>query len=269
MKYFRYLLLFLTVLILFSCESGIYKSDPSLIVILKADDLGNFTPNWERFAQVVQSNDINASIGIIASKVTDHFSVLKIKELATATSSKGVPIFEFWNHGYDHAGNDVTTEFSGTSVDYQIEHIRKAQQFFLDSLNIQCKTFSSPFNKTTKVTYEALKNFPEINVVMTYRKSELTDTGDWLDVSKNNLKISNQKIRLHIQFESLMQVPFYKIKKDAKEISGNRYVVIQFHPNNWNDNDFLTFQKMIDLFKKKNAQFMTPQQYYNYLTQNQ
>jgi predicted deacetylase len=269
MKYFRYLLLFLTALILFSCESDIYKSDPSLIVILKADDLGNFTPNWERFVQVVQSNDITASIGIIASKVTEHSSVLKIKELATASTSKGESMFEFWNHGYDHVGNKDSTEFSGTTVDYQIDHIRKAQQFFLDSINIQCKTFSSPFNRTTKETYEALKNFPEINVIMTYRKAELIDTGDWLDVANNNLKISNQKIRLHVKFESVLQVPFYKIKKNVKEISGNRYVVIQFHPNNWNEHDFNVFQSMIDTFKKKNAQFMTPQQYYNYLKQNQ
>lgn len=254
-----------TIFMLLSCESDIYRNSPSMVVIIKADDLGNMTSNWERFIQNVEDNNICASIGIISSQVTDRKSIIDIKEVAEHKQSNGFPIIEFWNHGFDHFGNNSMTEFWGTSKEYQIEHIKKAQEFIFDSLDIQCTTFSSPFNRTSAETYEALNIFPEIKIIMTHRKSEIFEKNSWIEVKRKHGKMNVSKLRLQVQFQSVYDVPFSEIKKNINKIPLDGYLVVQIHPNAWDESDFSTFQEMIDFFKKKQVQFMTPQQYYKYL----
>ncbi len=258
-------LLQIPILMLLSCDTDIYRNSPSMVVIIKADDLGNMTPNWERFIQSVDNNNICASIGIISSNVTDRKSIIEIKEVADHKQYNGFPIIEFWNHGFDHFGNNNMTEFWGTSKEYQIEHIKKSQKFILDSLDIQCATFSSPFNRTSAETYEALNFFPEIKIIMTHRKSEIFEKYNWIEVKRKQGKMKVTKLRLQVQFQSVYDVPLSEIKKDINKIPFDGYLVVQIHPNAWDESDFSTFQEMIDFFKKKNVKFMTPQQYFKYL----
>ncbi|MDD3479998.1 MAG: DUF2334 domain-containing protein [Paludibacteraceae bacterium] len=248
-----------------SCESFIYKSTPNMVVIIKADDLGNMTPNWERFIHMVEKNNICASIGIITSQVTSHNSIQEIKEIANHQQINGEPIIEFWNHGYDHFAELNKTEFWGTSVRYQIKHLQKSQQFFTDSLGIHCVTFSTPFNKTSAETYQALTKSPDIDILMTAQKTEIYEKEKWVEVTKKPSKYNSFRIRLNIQFLSVSDIPLNKIKKHISSMNSNGYVVVQIHPNLWDEKDFSDFQDMIDLFKQKQVQFMTPQQYYKFL----
>lgn len=255
-----------TILVVFSgCKSDIYEIEPDMIVIIKADDLGNITPNWERFIQTVKDNNICASIGIISSQVSQHESVLRIKEISQYKLYDSEKVIEFWNHGFDHYGTEFETEFWGTTLDYQIDHIRKSQQFFKDSLGIQCKTFSTPFNRTSVETYDALQLFSEINVIMYHRKSEKCNDFRWQDAREKKEKVRADKVRLRVEFQSVYDVPLQNIKKYIYKTPKSGYVIVQIHPNSWDESDFSTFQEMITFFKKMRVKFMTPQQYYQYL----
>lgn len=236
-----------------------------MVVIIKADDLGNMTPNWERFIHMVEKNSICASIGIITSHVTNQNSIQEIKEITTYQQINGEPVIEFWNHGYDHSGDKNNSEFFGTSLEYQTDHIKKSQQFFIDSLGINCVTFSTPFNRTSAETYQALTHAPEIHILMTAQKTEIYEKEKWVEIAKKPSKYNSFRIRLNIQFRSVSDVPLDKIKKHITSINDNAYVVVQIHPNLWDEKDFSDFQDMINLFKRKQVQFMTPQQYYKFL----
>lgn len=250
---------------LYSCESSIYELTPNMVVIIKADDLENMTSNWERFIDVVETNTICAGIGVISSHVTDSTSIQRIRHLALLKQRGGDAIIEFWNHGYDHSGDNNQTEFWGTSVEDQIKHIQKSQQFFTDSLGIKCVTFSTPFNRTSAETYQALSYFPEIKILMTARKTEIYEPYKWVEIRGKEETLQSPYIRLNILFLSVKNVPLTQIKQHIHSVAPNGCVVVQIHPNLWDNKDFTDFQKMIDLFKRKHVQFMTPQQYYAYL----
>jgi hypothetical protein len=84
------------------------------IIILKADDLGNSTPNWDRFISIVSNNNICASIGVIPANITSSDSKSEIKRLSSLTQlGNNYPIIEFWSHGYSHL--EYNTESFETS----------------------------------------------------------------------------------------------------------------------------------------------------------
>lgn len=262
----RILVLFSFVFLL-SCETEKYELDSSPVVILKADDLGNLTPNWRRYIQLIESNDICGSIGIISSRVTDKLSIDEIKEISTKKNSSKESLIEFWNHGYDHFGGEHLTEFWGTSKEYQVEHIRHSQNFFTDTLGLECVTFSAPFNRTSLETYNALDEFPQLKILMVYHPTEFYGKYNWKDVVRKWGKVNKQRIRLKVTVQSVFDVPYEAVRKHVNTMSTNDYMIIQVHPNVWDEHDFLVFQKTIKFLKKKHFKFMTPQQYYKYLHQ--
>lgn len=266
-KICKFIFFLLALLLFFSCEPEKYDLESRPVVILKADDLGNLTPNWERYIELIESNDICGSIGIISSFVTDKQSITRIREIANKKNSDNESLIEFWNHGYDHSEKDHTTEFWGTSKAYQIEHIRRSQIFFMDTLGIECNTFSAPFNRTSLATYNALDDFPEIKILMIYRPSERNDENNWKDITRKWGKTNKKRVRLKVTVQSVYDVPYETIRKHANVMATNEYMIIQIHPNAWDEHDFLVFQKTIKFLRKKRFRFMTPRQYYKYLHQ--
>jgi peptidoglycan/xylan/chitin deacetylase (PgdA/CDA1 family) len=258
--------LFLLIL-MSSCNEDVSLNAPNgLIVIVKADDLGETNPNWNKFMKMVIDNEICASIGIITKNVTTNESIEEIKRISNILQPNQFPIIEFWNHGYDHSRNGKVHEFQGTDILLQDNHIQLAQNFFSQSLNLTSKTFSAPFNKTSIETANALGHFPEIKVWMCYEKIENQYQKEWKDPNKKLITIADQRIMLNVDYLYVKSFPVEKIIDNYKYDKKKPYILIQIHPGGWDDSGFEKFKKLIDFFKTGNrAIFMTPFQYYQYL----
>ena len=262
---------FITFFCLFSClQAGCTDElsvNPKLTVIIKADDLIDYSPNWQQFVSILQKNDISAAVGVTSDLVASkQATIVKIRELSSLTRKDKKPLIEFWNHGYDHSREkDTKTEFNNSNFNQQSQHIRLAQQFFADSLRLTAKTFSAPFNNSTSTSLKAVTSFPEINVIMRSEKHEKYSlTRPWADPNKKRIK-SDNKICLNIRFLKLYDVPLTDIENYFKVEINDSYLVIQIHPNPWEDEDFADFQRMIDFLKDKKVTFMTPDEYYQFL----
>lgn len=266
----RYIFFSLLITLIFiSCSDYVYLHQTTgLIVILKADDLGDTTANWNRFVKKLVDDTICAGIGIISKNVHES-SIPEIQRISTIYQEDGSPVVEFWNHGYDHLNlkpNDQVTEFFNTSYDYQYKHLQSAQHFFADSLQITCHDFGAPHNRSDSKTDSIIKNFPEINVWQQYTKLERYNRKIWKDPKYKIIDNANQHIVLSIDYLSLQSLNDSDFEKNFKKDTNKPYILIQIHPAIWNNAMFENFENLVQFYKTKhNARFMTPYQYYNYL----
>lgn len=255
-------------LFLNSCndESSVnYSNLP--VIILKADDLMDTTPNWNRFIKIVIDNEICASIGIISKPLSSKKSISEIRRISKIKQKNNFPVIEFWNHGYDHSKNGNKTEFYGTDFNYQLSHIQKSQDFFIDSLQCISHSFGAPFNKTNSVTYAALKNHPDINVWMCYQKNEKEYENDvWKDPKKKEINSFDRNLILDVDYLSLKEFSMHEFKKNFNKDKRKQYILIQIHPQFWDNKSFDNFIQLISFYKdQKHGVFMTPYQYYQSL----
>ena len=259
----------LTIALLFfcSCQEDVSLNSPNgLIVIIKADDLGETTSNWNRFMKIISDNEICASVGVISKNVTTVSSKTEIQRVSRLLQPNKFPIIEFWNHGYDHWQSDTKHEFQGTEYSLQLNHLELAQKFFTDSLNITSHTFSAPYNRTSIETATALRLFPEINVWMCYEKTENEYQNDWKDPNKKVINISDQHIILNVDYLYVKNFPSEKIINNYNSDRKKPYILIQIHPAAWDEESFSKFENLIRFYKDGNrAFFMTPYQFYQNL----
>ncbi len=254
------------VLQLISCERDHTINADQTVVIIKADDLGNITPNWQRFISMTIDNNIASSIGVISNNMTEKATIEKVKEWSVLKNVKGESNFEFWDHGYDHSNTNNIYEFNGTDLASQIDDLKRSQNFFKDSLGLICSTFSAPYNQSSNVTFEALKLFPEIKIWICYQRIEKQSHSSWINPNFSSVKYKQSHILLDIKVEAVYHIPINSVKSFFNANKFAPYLVIQIHPNAWTDNDFSDFQTLIDFLKTKHVIFMTPVQYFNYLT---
>src|ERR1035437_6471495 len=136
-----------------ACIDVPFSNPDGLIVILKADDLGEMTPNWSRFMKIVEDDTICAGIGVISKNVKTEAARQNIRLTSTLKQPNNFPVIEFWNHGFDHSSFKGSTEFGGTGNVEQLNHMHLAQKFFTDTLKLTSHCFGAPFNRTTNVTH--------------------------------------------------------------------------------------------------------------------
>ncbi|HEY5593099.1 MAG TPA: hypothetical protein VIK55_19045 [Paludibacter sp.] len=266
-KYIFIAVWLIPILLFSSCREDISLNSPNgLIVILKADDLGDTTANWNRFMKMVADNDICAGVGVISKKVTTESSISEIQRISSLLQPNKFPIIEFWNHGYDHSHFNNKYEFKGTDYNFQFDHIQLAQNFFSKSLNFTCHSFGAPFNRTSKETASEITHFPEINVWMCYEKIENQYQKEWKDPNKRVINATDEHIILNVDYLYFFKFPAEKIMYNYNHDKTKPYILIQIHPAAWNDDSFKKFEQLIHFYKDGNRGiFMTPYQYYQYL----
>jgi len=250
-----------------SCSDNVTLNSPNgLVVIFKADDLGDTTANWNRFMKIVIDNNICAGVGVIPGRVTTEGSKSEIRRIHELKRWSKFPFIEFWNHGYDHSKINGITEFSGSDTNAQINHIELSQNFLLYNLNSTCHTFGAPFNRTSGVTSSALINFPEINVWLCYQNNEKHFLSEWKDPNKKVINQTDRHIILNTDYLYLNDFPIGNIINNYERDKDKPYVLIQIHPAKWDDSKFVQFEKLIHFYKDRHlATFMTPYQYFKYL----
>ena len=253
--------------LLVSCKEDVSLNSPNgLVVILKADDMGDVEGNWHRFIQILVDDSICAGIGVISKNVHES-SIPEIQKIANIKQKNGFPVVEFWNHGYDHLdlkANSEITEFYNTDYNYQHTHIRLAQHFFSDTLHLTGHSFGAPHNRTKLITEGIIESFPEIKVWQHYGKIEqYTHTG-WKDPKLRVIQETDNRIILSIDYLSLKSFNVESFEKNYSNDNKKPYIIIQIHPAAWNEEIFVKFESLIQFYKQSehHATFMTPYQYY-------
>ena len=267
-KLFLLIIIILSVFFV-SCREDVSLNSPNgLVVILKADDLGDTTQNWNRFIKILIDDSINAGIGIISRNVGVS-SVSEIRRITTIKQKNGFPVVEFWNHGYDHKDlkpNVEQTEFYNTNFNYQHSHISLAQHFFSDTLHLISHSFGAPHNRTQLLTEDVIDKFPEINIWQHYGKTEKYNHTGWKDPKYKVIQEIDKHIVLSVDYLSLKSFKVNDMMRNYNNDSKKPYIVIQIHPAAWNDEMFNDFESLVHFYKESNrATFMTPYQYYNFL----
>lgn len=221
------------------------------LVILKADDMvfdeNTIVPQrWISFIDYIKSKRIKASIGVIGNSLeagnNKYFKYLK----SIAASGN----FELWNHGYNHIydgkypNGESYKEFYNTPYSYQYKHMSLTDSLAIKKLGIIFHTFGAPGNGIDSVTVRAINNQKNIKV--------------WLFGLPGSTKLDLQRFD---GIESPIFNPdyfrFIKIYSSEKP-----YLVLQIHPNGWDEIKFTEFKKIIDYLLSKKVTFINPYDYY-------
>lgn len=232
----------------FAFNVSIFKQ----LVILKADDLiydkeKVISENWTRFLHFVVSNKIKTSVGLIVNSLeTDDERYSGLLKYLNKTG-----FIELWIHGYDHrlgATNSVGElydEFRNSSLEFQIEQLKKAFDLSKQKLGFTMHTFGAPGNAIDNSTTSALDALDEIKV--------------WFFGVESSKKLV---LGRSAEMEYPVGNPdFNSFVKDHDTKS--TYIVFQIHPNMWNENQFDEFKKIIGYLKDQKLTFVLPYEYYN------
>lgn len=232
-------------LILLSFTSNAQKRK----IILKLDDVivKNENSNGLPTLNYIKDKKIKASFGLVASR--NDASILSVfDDYLNAKNEDGERLIEIWNHGYDH----INPEFDGTGYAYQKQHFNDADQILNNLLRIKMTTFGAPFNHTDETTNLIISENSNYKLVFfTYPAPD------------SNLGIINLKNRVNIEngtgnpdFEFF--VSNYNNFKD----NYSDYMVLQGHPNVWNENHLDEFKKIVEFLIAEDCEFILPYDYY-------
>jgi len=221
-------------------------------VVLKLDDIG--VKNGVCVAKPVMDyllqKNIKASYGVIANRL-DGTALSTLGKYIEAKNTKGENIVEIWHHGYDHTNNNTAAnlhEFKGTSYGFQKTHFNKADSLVKERLGIQMHSFGSPFNAVDSITLKVIAENPNYKSLMFF----------WGSLGKEpQLTRLNNRVDL----ENGVGNPDYDyfVKDLAKHADYKKsFIVLQGHPNQWNEAKIEQFKKVIDYLIKQRFEFVLP-----------
>lgn len=227
------------------------------VIILKLDDMTQrgakkgqaVSWRWQKLVDILEKENIKANLGIIGKTFEKDNS--KFNEWLKEQDKKGY--VEFWNHGYTHKelpreGNKRRCEFTA-SVAEQVATLKKTQQITKEKTGIELQAFGAPFNVTNTDTEKALGEFPEITV--------------WFfgsNKTKTSKKLSLKRI-VNLEHPTMNPSASGLISDYDHRGKFEKYLVLQGHPNAWNDKRFEEFTKAIAFLKEKGCKFVTCSEY--------
>jgi peptidoglycan/xylan/chitin deacetylase (PgdA/CDA1 family) len=218
------------------------------VVILKLDDVtrngahGNapVSPRWQRCVRFLEKERIKASFGIIGSSlekgVPAYFDWIKDLD------RRG--IIEFWNHCY----SDGPDQLKGKSAGEQKDLLQKTQKLSREKLGITLRAFGPHWGPTNEATEEALAGIPEITI--------------WFYGPKQP-KGKQVILERTVNLEQPTFVPNFEKVKAGYARYGHKlpYLAMQGHPNEWTDERWANFVKVVQFLKEQGCPFMTASEY--------
>jgi peptidoglycan/xylan/chitin deacetylase (PgdA/CDA1 family) len=224
------------------------------IILLKLDDITTdgasgklpISPRWQRTADFIEKNNLKAGFGIIGfSLEQDNPAYFKwIKDL----DQRGA--IEFWNHGYTQRKNeDKFGEFEQGSAEAQQALLEKTQRLAKERLGITLRAFGEHWSGVTEETQKALDAIPDNRI--------------WLYGPKNPTSYKKLSLSRILGLENPTFVPDPEKFKTLyeKNAATAPVLVLQGHPNQWTDERWEGFVKIIDFLKSKGCVFMKPMEY--------
>ncbi len=212
------------------------------IAILKLDDLRpNKLAAFDRVEEILDRKGIRAGFGIIA----DSFETAS-QEVFDKIKQWDAAGIEIWHHGYYHAQD----EYNSAPYEKQLENFKKTMDLVQNKCGITLRTFGSPYNNAD-TTFIKMVNaeFPEIETLLLVQNPNRE--GDKLHL--------NARVNIEPEVGTLSYEKF--LEGYTPSIP---YLVMQGHPPQWKDADFLELEKIIDFLLAQGVTFMTPHEYYQY-----
>lgn len=220
------------------------------VIVLKLDDVvadrsngrSPVSARWQRTADFIEKSNLKASFGIIGySLEQDNQAYFDwIKNL----HAKGA--IEFWNHGYrNRKAADKTGEFE-ESLQVQTAALQRTETLAREKLGIELKVFGPHWSGTNQDTEKALETIPEI-------KASFYDP-------KGSKKFVFERI---LTLENPIFVPDPDKFKELYESRAQDQpcLALQGHPNEWDDQRWQGFVKIIEFLRAKGCVFMTASEY--------
>lgn len=223
------------------------------VVVLKVDDLatggGNVPRNWKRITDFALERKIKLSVGIIAESLgTANPSYINyIKDL------QKTGLIEFWFHGWNHKQweeNGVKLqEFKGTTYEQQKASFVNSQALAKEKLGFGFTTFGSPFNGFDDATFKVFAEDPDMKVFLYANRN---------DQPKIPGKVILERVG-GVNIEDPLFVPNADkfITGYLKNAKGRSFFVIQGHPNQWNDERWAEFVKLVDYLQENKIPIVT------------
>ena len=222
------------------------------LIVLKLDDMnvvnGKVPERWQRLTRFVEERRLKTSIGIIGNSLEGEHPeyIAELKRLA------GTGWIEIWHHGYDHRrwddGGKTICEFSGTTKELQLHHFERTRDLARQKLGVEFRTFGAPFNATDAATIAVLAAAPDIRVWL--QGDPRQPAGKYIARMLNEVNI-----------EQPVHKPNYHafvIGYEARRENPPAYLVLQGHPNSWDDDAFGEFTRIVDYLTTRGCRFVLP-----------
>lgn len=241
-------------IVLFCCLAFAAQAQESRpqIILLKLDDVvarrvgaKPVSDRWLRITDYLKTNNIKGSFGIITESLEKdnpvYFQWLK------DIQKEG--LIELWMHGYHMKTAKEPGEFENGTAAEQRAILEKGMKLAKEKLGFPLPAFGPHWSGTTDATDEALEGVPEIKI--------------WLYGPKRPKFFSRLSIDRVLALENPTFVPDpAKFKAAYEKNAAKRAVlVLQGHPEQWDDKRWAGFLEIIEFLKSKNVVFSTPSEY--------
>jgi len=222
------------------------------IILLKLDDViarrvgtKPVSDRWQKVHDYLITQSIKGSFGVITESLEKdnamYFQWLKDVQAAGQ--------IELWMHGYKMRGASDTGEFENGTAEEQRAILAKGEKLAKDKLGFDLPAFGPHWSGTTEATDEAMEGVPEIKI--------------WLYGPAKPKFFTRLSIPRVMALENPTFVPdsakfitFYEKSAATKDV-----LVLQGHPEQWDDKRWAGFVEIIVFLKSKNVVFMTPSEY--------
>jgi peptidoglycan/xylan/chitin deacetylase (PgdA/CDA1 family) len=222
------------------------------IILLKLDDVvarrvgaKPVSDRWLKVHDYLKSGGIKGSFGVITESLEKdnaiYFQWLKDVQAAG--------LIELWLHGYKMRGPSDQGEFEHGNAIEQQAILEKASRLAKEKLGFPFSAFGPHWSGTTVATDEALEAVPDIKI--------------WLYGPAKPKFFKRLSIERVMALENPTFVPdavkfktFYEKNAATREV-----LVLQGHPDQWDDTRWAGFVEIIEFLKSRNVVFMTPSEY--------
>lgn len=226
---------------------------PPQIILLKFDGLEPsveccppVSERWSRLTDYLTQNHIHAAYGVVCCGLEKDNPAYF--EWIRSMHDKGT--IEFWLHGYrEHSDKDKKGEFEMGTVEQQKLILEKAEKLAHDKLGFEFTSFGTYWSNITPATEKAIDEVPEIKI--------------WLDRPKYAKQCHKFGIPRVITLENLTYITDVEMFLRAYDAVGEKQemLLLQGHPDGWNETRWRGFLKMMDFLKSKGCVFLTPTEY--------
>jgi L-ascorbate metabolism protein UlaG (beta-lactamase superfamily)/peptidoglycan/xylan/chitin deacetylase (PgdA/CDA1 family) len=236
-----------------SVRADAAPAKPVPIVILKLDDVissteqgGPVSVRWRRAADYIEKNNLKAAMGVICYSLEEdnpaYFDWIKERQKRGS--------IEFWLHGYhNRTMEEKTGEFDqGTAAEHQAI-LEKSQALARKRLGFEFTAFGAHWTGTTEETEKAVQAVDSLKF--------------WLCGPKDSKFYKRLSVPWTIAMEDPIFVPDPVKFKAAYEASGatESVLCLQGHADQWDDERWAGFVKIVEFLKSKGCRFMTPAEY--------
>lgn len=222
------------------------------IILLKLDDViarrvgtQPVSDRWQKVHDYLIAQGIKGSFGVITESLEKdnpmYFQWLKDVQAAGR--------IELWMHGYHMKTASEPGEFEQGTAAEQRAILAQGEKLAQAKLGFDLPAFGPHWSGTTDATDEAMEGVPEVKI--------------WLYGPAKPKFFTRLSIPRVMALENPTFVPdadkfiaFYDKHAATKDV-----LVLQGHPEQWNDKRWEGFTKIIDFLKSKNVVFMTPSEY--------